>query len=111
QLTPSDVRAIIQAGNCARRLGRNSEADALFHRAELLRPQGWIPTYNRACLMAIAGKPEDALTTLLALTARHPVPLALVERDQDLASVRLLPRFAELKRRLTDIEDDDIADD
>jgi choline-sulfatase len=111
QLTPSDVRAIIQAGNCARRLGRNSEADALFHRAELLRPQGWIPTYNRACLMAIAGKPEDALTTLIALTARHPVPLALVERDQDLAAVRLLPRFAELKRRLTDTEDEDIADD
>ncbi|HEV7486058.1 MAG TPA: sulfatase-like hydrolase/transferase [Thermoanaerobaculia bacterium] len=111
QLTPSDVRAIIQAGNCARRLGRNSEADTIFHRAELLRPQGWIPTYNRACLMAIAGKPEEALTTLIALTARHPVPLALVERDQDLAAVRLLPRFAELKRRLTDTEDDEIADE
>ncbi len=111
QLTPSDVRATIQAGNCARRLGRNSDADALFHRAELLRPQGWIPTYNRACLLAIAGKPKDALTTLLALTARHQVPLALVERDQDLAAVRLLPRFAELKKRLTDTEDDDVADD
>lgn len=111
QLTPSDVRATIQAGNCARRLGRNSDADALFHRAELLRPQGWIPTYNRACLLAIAGKPDDALTMLLALTARHQVPLALVERDQDLAAVRLLPRFAELKKRLTDTEDDDVADD
>jgi len=111
QLTPSDVRATVQAGNCARRLARNAEADALFHRAEVLRPKGWIPTYNRACLMAVAGKPEDALTTLLALTARHHVPLALVERDQDLASMRLLPRFAELKRRLTDTEDDEIADD
>jgi len=111
QLTPSDVRATVQAGNCARRLGRNSEADALFHRAEVLRPQGWIPTYNRACLMAIAGKPDDALTMLITLAARHPVPLALIERDQDLAAMRLLPRFAELKRRLTDTEDDDIADD
>jgi hypothetical protein len=61
--------------------------------------------------MAIAGKPEDALATLMTLTARHPVPLALVERDQDLASVRLLSRFAELKRRLTDTEDDEIADE
>jgi choline-sulfatase len=111
QLTPTDVRAIVQAGNCARRLGHNAEADALFHRAELLRPQGWIPTYNRACLMAIAGKPDDALTALMVLAARHPVPLALVERDPDLASMRLLPRFAELKRRLTDTEDDEIADD
>jgi hypothetical protein len=41
--------------------------------------------------MATAGMPEDALTTLMALAARHPVPLALVERDQDLAAVRLLP--------------------
>jgi arylsulfatase A-like enzyme/Tfp pilus assembly protein PilF len=111
QLTPSDVRATVQAGNCARRLGRNADADALFHRAELLRPNGWIPTYNRACLMAVAGKPDEALTTLMALAARHPVPLALIERDQDLAAMRLLPRFAELKRHLTDTEDDDIADD
>jgi arylsulfatase A-like enzyme/Flp pilus assembly protein TadD len=111
QLTPSDVRAIVQAGNCARRFSRNGEADALFHRAELLRPEGWIATYNRACLMAIAGKPEDAFATLMTLAARHPVPLALVERDQDLAAVRLLPRFAELKRRLTDTEDDEIADE
>jgi arylsulfatase A-like enzyme/Flp pilus assembly protein TadD len=111
QLTPSDVRAIVQAGNCARRLGRNGEADALFHRAEVLRPQGWIPTYNRACLLAAAGKPEEALTMLIALTARHPLPLALVERDQDLAALRLLPRFAQLKLHLTDTEDDEIADE
>jgi choline-sulfatase len=110
QLTPTDVRAVVQAGNCARRLGHNTEADALFHRAELLRPQGWIPTYNRACLMAVAGKPEEALTALTVLAARHQVPLALVERDPDLASMRLLPRFAELKRHLTDTEDEEIAD-
>jgi hypothetical protein len=101
----------VQAGNCARRLSRNAEADALFQRAELLRPQGWIPAYNRACLLAVAEKPEEALAMLTALTARHRVPLALVVRDQDLAAMRLLPGFAALKRRLTDTEDDEIADD
>jgi len=110
QIEPSDIRAVIQAGNSARRLGHNDEADKLFQRAEVLRPNGWIPTYNRACLMAAAGKPEEALATLTALANRHEVPVALVERDTDLASMRALPGYAALKQKLTDTGDDDIAD-
>lgn len=110
QIEPSDARAVIQAGNCARRLGHNDEADTLFRRAEKLRPDGWIPTYNRACLMAVAGKPQEALTTLENLASRHAVPIALIERDTDLASMRSLPGYPALKRKLTDTGDDDIAD-
>jgi arylsulfatase A-like enzyme/Tfp pilus assembly protein PilF len=111
RIEPSDVRAVVQAGNCARRLGHNDEADKLFRRAEVLRPNGWIPTYNRACLMAIAGKPQEALETLTALASRHEVPIALVERDTDLTSMRSLPGYPALKRKLTDTGDDDVADD
>ncbi|HEX7680157.1 MAG TPA: sulfatase-like hydrolase/transferase [Thermoanaerobaculia bacterium] len=111
QIEPSDVRAIVQAGNCARRLNHNDEADKFFRRAEVLRPNGWIPTYNRACLMAAAGKPQEALTTLDALAQRHTVPIALIERDTDLASMRSLPGYPALKRKLTDTGDDDIEDD
>jgi choline-sulfatase len=111
QIAPTDVRAVIQAGNCARRLGRNDEADALFRRGEVLRPDGWIPTYNRACLKAAAGKPEEALATLTALAARHDVPVGLVERDTDLASMRALPGYAALKQKLKDTGDDEVADD
>ncbi|HEX9458329.1 MAG TPA: tetratricopeptide repeat protein, partial [Thermoanaerobaculia bacterium] len=110
QIEPSDVRAIVQAGNCARRLNHNDEADKFFRRAEVLRPNGWIPTYNRACLMAAAGKPQEALTTLDALAQRHTVPIALIERDTDLASMRSLPGYPALKRKLTDTGDDDIED-
>jgi arylsulfatase A-like enzyme/Tfp pilus assembly protein PilF len=110
QIEPSDVRAVLQAGNCARRLGHKNEADKLFRRGEVLRPNGWIPTYNRACLMASTGKPQEALVTLDTLASRRPVPLALIERDPDLASMRALPGYPALKRKLTDTGDDDISE-
>lgn len=110
RLAPTDVRATVQAGTCARRMGRVAEADRLFRAAEALRPDGWIPTFNRACLLAATGKPQDALQTLTTLAARHDVPLSLVERDTDLASVRALPGYAQLKPHLVDSGDDDIPD-
>jgi hypothetical protein len=61
--------------------------------------------------MAAAGKPQEALATLDALVNRHSVPIALIERDTDLASMRSLPGYALLKRKLTDTGDDDIEDD
>jgi hypothetical protein len=70
-----------------------------------------IPTYNRVCLLAAAGKPQEALDMLSLLAARHTVPIGIVERDTDLAAMRQLPGYAALKRRLTDTGDDDVADD
>src|SRR5581483_308933 len=95
RMLPTDVRSIVQQGNCARRLGRMQEAEALFRRAESLRPDGWIPAYNRACLLAVTGKPQEALDVLNALAWRRDLPERLVDRDADLASVRALPGFPE----------------
>jgi choline-sulfatase len=107
-LLPSDARALLQAGNCARRLGRPAEAEALFRRGEKLHPEGWLPTYNRACLLAVTGRPEEALTALTELANRHPLPRRVIETDDDLDSVRKLPRYAALERRLREqvVEDD-----
>jgi len=105
QLLPSDVRALLQQGNCARRLGRTREAESLFLRAETLRPDGWIPTYNRACLLAATGRAGEALNALNALAERHTLPARLIERDGDLASVRALPGYAALKQQLTEDEE------
>lgn len=105
QLLPSDVRALLQAGNCARRLGRADEAETLFRRAEALKPDGWIPTYNRACLLATTGRAGDALNALTALAARHPLPARLIDRDDDLAAVRALPGFAALRQQLAEDEE------
>jgi arylsulfatase A-like enzyme/Tfp pilus assembly protein PilF len=110
KIEPSDARAVIQAGNCARRLAHNDEAIALFRRAETLRPEGWIPTYNRACLAAATGKPQEALAILDTLSQRRAIPLALIERDTDLATMRSLPGYPALKRRLADTGDDEIED-
>jgi choline-sulfatase len=110
RLAPSDVRAAIQAGNCARRLGRLAEAERLFRMGEQLRPDGWIPTFNRACLLSATGKPEDALQLLSALAARRELPLAAVERDTDLTSMRKLAGYAALKRKLADTADDEFEE-
>ena len=110
QIEPADVRAVLQAGNCARRLGHGDEADKFFRRAEELRPNGWIPTYNRACLLAAAGRAQDALDMLDKLVQRHDVPLGLVERDTDLATMRTLPGYPALKLKLTDTSDDEMDD-
>jgi tetratricopeptide (TPR) repeat protein len=88
RLVPSDLRAILQTGNCARRMGQPKEAESLFRRAEALRADSWIPTYNRACLYAVTGRADDALQTLTALAARHALAKQLVENDKDLAAVR-----------------------
>jgi arylsulfatase A-like enzyme/Tfp pilus assembly protein PilF len=108
QLTPDDIRATLQAGNCARRLNRLAEADRLFQKAEKLRPDSWIPTYNRACLMAIEHHPDQALAMLTALAQRRKVPPALIERDSDLASMRVLPGYAELRKLLAPADEDDL---
>lgn len=110
ELTPSDVRATLQAGNSARRLGKTAQADTLFRRAEALRPDGWIPTFNRACLLSVSGKPEEALQLLTTLAARRPVPLALVERDTDLTAVRALKGYPALREQLSDTGEDELTE-
>jgi choline-sulfatase len=110
ELAPTDMRAVLQEGTCARRLGRTAEADALFRRAEAMRPDSWIPSYNRACLQATTGHAPEALNTLLAITKRHTLSQALVERDPDLASVRALGNFATLQQQLTAVDDGDDDD-
>ncbi|HKB78862.1 MAG TPA: sulfatase-like hydrolase/transferase [Thermoanaerobaculia bacterium] len=103
RLLPSDLRAILQAGNCARRLGRPQEAESLFRRAERLRPDSWIPTYNRACLYAVTGEASEALQTLVDLAKRHPLSRSLVEKDSDLAPVRKLATYPQLRAHLEEV--------
>ena len=107
EILPSDVRAVLQAGSSARRIGKTAEAEELFKRGEELRPDGWIPTYNRVCLLATTGRAPVALDTLEKLTARHPLPITLVEHDPDLAPVRALPGYAALRQHLSNEQEED----
>jgi choline-sulfatase len=110
RIVPSDVRATIQAGNCARRIGRPAEAERLFLAAEKLRPEGWIPPFNRACLLSATGRPQEALAVLSAAAGRRSLPLIAVERDTDLTAMRALPGYPALKARLSDTADDELAE-
>ena len=111
ELVPSDLRALLQEGTCARRIGRHAEAEAIFRKAESLRPDGWIPTYNRACLLATTNRAPEALKTLIDLESRHNLPAQMVESDPDLAEVRKLPGYNYLQSQLdTSAGDDDEED-
>ena len=76
------------------------EAVGLFERAEALAPGA--PAYNAACAFALLGEPERAKTALTtALTGGNlDLSAADVQADPDLESVRGLPWFAQLLRKL-----------
>ena len=96
---PDDFAALLQAAACARRLGDAAEAERLLEAARRARPDSWVPTYNLACLEASRGRGEEALALLLAeLPAKGFDDRALLESDPDLATLRGLPRFADLLR-------------
>ncbi len=95
---PNDFEALLQAGTCQRRLGHARGAERFFERARRSRPDSWMPVYNLACLKAALGRPEEALDLLLAeLPRRGFEDPGLLESDPDLAAVRGLPRFRELR--------------
>lgn len=87
-ISPGDYRAAIQAGNAARRAGDSKLAEEYLKKAEALRPDAWIPPYNLACLYALNGRSDDALSALERSVARGLSGAALPERDPDLASIR-----------------------
>ncbi len=103
KVAPSDFAALIQAGNSARRLNRPGGAEKFFRKAGRLRADSWVPGYNLACLRATEGKAVEALAELEKLIAPggpgfHRPDLLL--RDADLATVRTLPGFSALQKKV-----------
>lgn len=111
KVQPTDGRATLQAGNCERRLGHTDAAETLFRRAEKLHSGGWVPTYNRACLLATTGRAAESLAILQTLAGLHPMSATLIEHDPDLASVRALPAYAALHKTLAPEVDPNAAED
>src|SRR5581483_9776688 len=97
---PDDFDSLIQAGNCARRLNDDAAAEAYFRRAESLRDDAWVATYNRACLAAVRGRNQDALALLASAIDRGLDSERLVRNDPDLAALRRAPEFAKITAKL-----------
>lgn len=96
---PNEFEVLIQSGNCSRRLGDDAAALDAFGRAEALRPDSWIPAYNRACLAAARGRLPEAEALLLEASARGLGDPGLLARDEDLAAIRNTDAFQEARRR------------
>jgi thioredoxin-like negative regulator of GroEL len=61
-------------------------------------PGAWQGRYNAACFEALAGNPDAALDHLTAAVALNRDVIEYASEDDDLASVRADPRYAELAR-------------
>jgi Flp pilus assembly protein TadD len=95
-----DFRSLIQLGNCCRRLGEKDMAEDYFRKASLLYPRSWIPEYNLACLHALWGEKEAALSVFKKALDKGFDDVGLARRDPDLKSLRDLPAFVSLLSRL-----------
>lgn len=60
--------------------------------------------YNAACCQALAGNPERAVPLLEQASGIDLLPVAQVEQDNDLASVRAMETWPELRKRLAERE-------
>jgi arylsulfatase A-like enzyme/tetratricopeptide (TPR) repeat protein len=101
---PDDFEATLQAGNAARRANDPHAAVRYFLAAETLRHDSWMPPYNLACLRAVSGQAEKAVTLLETSLKRGFSRSALLATDPDLAAVRQRPEYSDLLRRVKERE-------
>lgn len=97
---PHGFEVLIQAGNSARFLGDTAAAAEYYATAGRVRPDSWIPPYNTACLRAVNGDPQVALTLLGDATALGFASPQLLDRNEDFDPVRPLPGWSDLVARV-----------
>ena len=78
--------------------GEPDQARATMHKALAREPGAWQGQYNAACFEALAGEVDAAIDHLRSALAMSADVHAIAERDDDLASIRTDPRYAELMR-------------
>jgi adenylate cyclase len=99
-LNPGDTRALYLGANGWAALLEPEKAMLWLQRALTLEPDDAMLQYNAACVYALLGKNDEALTCL-----EHSVELGLsqkgwFENDSNLAPLRQEPRFKALYARL-----------
>lgn len=101
---PQDVRALVQAGNSARRLADPEAAARYFERARNADSEHWVASYNLACLHLLQGRPEAAFVALDEAIARGFRQPGVLENDPDWdgfrADLRYQQRLRSLRRAL-----------
>ncbi|MCC6699568.1 MAG: sulfatase-like hydrolase/transferase [Candidatus Hydrogenedentes bacterium] len=103
---PGHFAALLQSGLCAQRTGDMDGARTFFTRAGELRPDSWIPPYDLACVSAVAGNRDAALSWLDKAVAKGTGGKALMqalETDTDLAALREAPAYVQLVKRAREL--------
>jgi eukaryotic-like serine/threonine-protein kinase len=96
EVNPEDAASLALQAFCAARLGRADDADALSARAVSLAPRDKDVWYERAVVLALTNRTTEAVDALRQ-AVEHGYAWSWIERDADLAAVRQLPQYAELR--------------
>lgn len=85
---PRHFNALNQAGLCAMKNRQSQAAVDYFDRAEKVRPDSWLPPYNRACLAAQTDRGDEAIQLLKIAVQRGFANPRQLQADSDLAAIR-----------------------
>lgn len=99
-LNPDDVRALYMGANGLVALGQRDKGLTWARRALELEPDDAMLLYNVACIQALAGDAESALSSLHKAVDAGFAHKAWMEKDSNLDLLRQDRRFAELLARL-----------
>lgn len=97
---PQHFEVLIQAGNSARFLSDPVTAAGYYETAARVRADSWIPPYNLACLRALQGDPDAALTLLATAAGLGFHAPELLEENPDFASLHGLASWAVITTRV-----------
>lgn len=99
QLKPASMKARLNAGNCALRLGRRAEALQHFSAAQKI-DGGYAPVYfNLACYYARGGDTQRAIDHLERMIHLNPRSRSWVRDEADLSSLHGDPRFERITQK------------
>ena len=97
---PDEVHALYLSGESLIHLGETQKGLERLDQAVALQPEDFAVLYNAACGYARAGQPDRALDLLDRAVGSGRGYRAWIERDQDLDSLRGLPRYQQILARL-----------
>jgi tetratricopeptide (TPR) repeat protein len=99
---PDDLEVLAELGHAYTRLGRIDEGLAVDRRLVALAPDNPTVHYNLACSLALAGEFDAALASLEESVRLGYGDVTHLLDDEDLISLREMPRFQSLVASLKD---------
>jgi serine/threonine protein kinase/tetratricopeptide (TPR) repeat protein len=100
ELNPDDARALYLGAGGLVQIGQAARALEWARRSLALDPEDSAVLYNVACVYALGGKNEDALTCLEKAVQNGFGHRSWLENDSDFNSIRQEPRFQALLKKM-----------